>query len=91
MTEMDQTNNMSGAGETAGLPSELEKTQIICVIGKASSNLPICLPYPANRRPSGGPGVGKGTQCMRLATDLCVSHLSVGDVLRQGGSKILEK
>ncbi|KAE8136569.1 dCMP kinase [Aspergillus pseudotamarii] len=30
----------------------------------------------------GGPGVGKGTQCTRLATDFDVVHLSVGDLLR---------
>ncbi|KAL9129489.1 MAG: hypothetical protein Q9175_007284 [Cornicularia normoerica] len=39
----------------------------------------------------GGPGVGKGTQCARLVTDLGVSHLSVGDLLRNGASKVLEK
>ncbi|KAA6408644.1 MAG: Uridylate kinase [Lasallia pustulata] len=31
----------------------------------------------------GGPGVGKGTQCSRLAQDLDVVHISVGDVLRR--------
>ena len=38
---------------------------------------------------SGGPGVGKGTQCKRLVADLGVSHLSVGDLLRDGASKVL--
>lgn len=31
----------------------------------------------------GGPGAGKGTQCAKLARDLNVQHLSVGDVLRE--------
>lgn len=31
----------------------------------------------------GGPGVGKGTQCSRLAADLALEHISVGDVLRE--------
>ncbi|KAF6232774.1 hypothetical protein HO173_008988 [Letharia columbiana] len=39
----------------------------------------------------GGPGVGKGTQCARLVTDLGVLHLSVGDLLRAGADKILTK
>jgi hypothetical protein len=30
----------------------------------------------------GGPGAGKGTQCTRLARDLDVVHVSVGDLLR---------
>ena len=38
---------------------------------------------------SGGPGVGKGTQCKRLVADLGLSHLSVGDLLRDGASKVL--
>ena len=39
----------------------------------------------------GGPGVGKGTQCARLVADLGVSHLSVGDLLRDRASNILAK
>lgn len=31
---------------------------------------------------SGGPGVGKGTQCKRLAADFDFAHFSVGDLLR---------
>ncbi|KAI9778096.1 MAG: hypothetical protein M1839_008400 [Geoglossum umbratile] len=31
---------------------------------------------------TGGPGVGKGTQCTRLAQDLGLVHISVGDLLR---------
>ncbi|KAI9858943.1 MAG: hypothetical protein M1813_007245 [Trichoglossum hirsutum] len=30
----------------------------------------------------GGPGAGKGTQCTRLAQDLSLVHISVGDLLR---------
>ena len=30
----------------------------------------------------GGPGAGKGTQCTRLAKDLDLVHVSVGDLLR---------
>lgn len=30
----------------------------------------------------GGPGVGKATQCKRLAEDLDIVHVSVGDLLR---------
>ncbi|KAF4895138.1 Uridylate kinase [Colletotrichum fructicola] len=31
----------------------------------------------------GGPGVGKGTQCTRVAKDFDFQHVSVGDLLRQ--------
>ncbi|KAK2798413.1 hypothetical protein FQN50_008853 [Emmonsiellopsis sp. PD_5] len=31
----------------------------------------------------GGPGVGKGTQCSKLAQDLGFEHISVGDLLRE--------
>lgn len=37
----------------------------------------------------GGPGVGKGTQCSRLATDLDLVHVSVGDLLRVSASDSL--
>ncbi|OGM48800.1 hypothetical protein ABOM_002972 [Aspergillus bombycis] len=42
---------------------------------------------PSSKKPKiifilGGPGVGKGTQCTRLASDFDVVHLSVGDLLR---------
>jgi len=30
----------------------------------------------------GGPGVGKGTQCLRLARELNFAHISVGEILR---------
>ena len=32
---------------------------------------------------AGRPGSGKGTQCTRIATDLRVAHLSLGDALRE--------
>lgn len=38
----------------------------------------------------GGPCVGKGTQCKKLAQDLSLVHLSVGDLLRaEADNKIL--
>ena len=37
---------------------------------------------------TGGPGVGKGTQCARLAQDLDFQHLSVGDLLREEINKL---
>lgn len=37
----------------------------------------------------GGPGVGKGTQCTRLANDLGAAHLSVGDLLRAEAKTLL--
>ena len=30
----------------------------------------------------GGPGAGKGTQCLRMAADFGFVHLSAGDLLR---------
>jgi hypothetical protein len=33
--------------------------------------------------PTGGPGVGKGTQCARIARDFGAEHISVGDLLRE--------
>ena len=39
----------------------------------------------------GGPGVGKGTQCVRLAGDLGAAHLSVGDLLRTEAKKELSE
>lgn len=39
----------------------------------------------------GGPGVGKGTQCVRLAEDLGAAHLSVGDLLRTEAKKELSE
>lgn len=35
----------------------------------------------------GGPGVGKGTQCSRIAADLDFEHISVGDLLREEASR----
>ena len=37
---------------------------------------------PAHSDNIGGPGVGKGTQCTRLAKELDLVHVSVGDLLR---------
>lgn len=69
--------------------AEIEPLQpraiIICVIGR--------LPQSTNFWPSpidpvkGGPGAGKGTMCARLATDLNLVHLSVGDLLRAEAEK----
>ncbi|KAL2038186.1 hypothetical protein N7G274_009134 [Stereocaulon virgatum] len=39
----------------------------------------------------GGPGVGKGTQCKKLARDLNAVHMSVGDLLRAEAESILQK
>jgi 5'-deoxynucleotidase YfbR-like HD superfamily hydrolase len=36
---------------------------------------------------SGGPGVGKGTQCSRLAREFDFCHISVGDLLRNEGNR----
>jgi hypothetical protein len=36
----------------------------------------------ANPDDPGGPGAGKGTQCSRLARELDVAHVSIGDLLR---------
>ncbi|KAL7747625.1 hypothetical protein RI367_007066 [Sorochytrium milnesiophthora] len=35
----------------------------------------------------GGPGTGKGTQCMRLAKEFSLAHLSCGDLLRDEAAK----
>ena len=88
MKKTDQTNIMDVAGRAR---SELEQAQIICVIGKDSFNTAFCfllfflLPA-TDRRFSGGPGVGKGTQCAKMAKDLGVVHLSIGEVLRSTAS-----
>ena len=34
----------------------------------------------------GGPGAGKGTQCQRLVDEFGLTHLSVGELLRQARS-----
>ena len=44
---------------------------------------------PANRNDTGGPGVGKGTQCTWLAKDLELVHVSVGELLRAEAKKLL--
>ncbi|MCJ1456261.1 hypothetical protein MMC28_006621 [Mycoblastus sanguinarius] len=80
----------------AGSVSELEKAQIICVIGKRPNFQPS--PYDhgsthdisndkLTRQTPGGPGVGKGTQCVWLAKELGVVHVSVGELLRAEGEK----
>lgn len=48
------------------------------VFGKSSKHfpLPVILTIP------GGPGAGKGTICRKLARDLRLAHVCVGDLLR---------
>lgn len=36
---------------------------------------------------SGGPGVGKGTQCSLLAKEMGLHHISVGDLLRSEAAR----
>lgn len=91
MTEMDQTNTLDGDRGATSPPHDLEQAQIICVIGKASFTVVFLLCHAANRRLLGGPGVGKGTQCARLVTDLDVAHLSVGDLLRNEANQVFAK
>ena len=83
---------MEETGETGSPLSDLEQAQIICVIGKTPFQLRVlfllCTAYAGL---AGGPGVGKGTQCTKLASDLGAAHLSVGDLLRREASKVLEK
>lgn len=65
-------------------PTGLPGAQVIFVIGK--------FPLPPTRDAMqsdpmgssfvGGPGVGKSTQCSRLARDIDIVHFSVGDLLR---------
>ena len=43
----------------------------------------------AHRHDLGGPGVGKGTHCHRLAKDLDLVHVSVGELLRAKPKKAL--
>ena len=91
MANTDQTNAMDSAEEVANRPIELEQAQIICVIGKVSFTLLhfLIIDRLLMDDLAGGPGVGKGTQCKRLVADLGISHLSVGDLLRDGASKVL--
>lgn len=62
--------------------TEYSEAKIVCVIGK---NKGFCHTYYflTHSKKPGGPGVGKGTQCTRLATDLNLVHISVGDLLRK--------
>ena len=90
MKETDGPKAMDGSGETRSPLSDLEQGQIICVIGKSSFSTSRSLFYTAYAGLAGGPGVGKGTQCTKLANDLGAAHLSVGDLLRREASKVLE-
>ncbi len=65
------------ASETS---STLQTAQIIYIVGTCSG--PIADQNTANPDDPGGPGAGKGTQCSRLARDLDVAHVSIGDLLR---------
>ena len=90
MADTDQTNAMDGAKQVANHPIELEQAQIICVIGKVPfTPVHFLIDRLLMDDLSGGPGVGKGTQCKRLVADLGISHLSVGDLLRDRASKVL--
>lgn len=59
---------------------------VVCVLGELTADhleLPSkCVAQLLTKSP-GGPGVGKGTQCVRLAADLGLVHISVGDLLRE--------
>ena len=93
MAGTDQANAADGAREIAHSSSELDKAQVICVMGEVFPLLGAIFRNRVlmKRFFSGGPGVGKGTQCQRLVADLGVSHLSVGDLLREGAGKVLAK
>lgn len=46
--------------------------------------------YQSCNNSTGGPGVGKGTQCSRLAADLNLMHVSLGDLLRASADGSLD-
>ena len=62
---------------------DYEAATIICVIGEIFKALLFPFSEVLLTTHSGGPGVGKGTQCTRLAADLRLVHISVGDLLRE--------
>lgn len=69
--------------------NDLKRAQIICVIGEnALSSLRVfcacaqAVDWSPDSDSTGGPGVGKGTHCARLAQELGFNHVSVGDLLR---------
>ncbi|KAH0539083.1 hypothetical protein FGG08_004381 [Glutinoglossum americanum] len=52
---------------------------IVLVLGIASQKVQNI----SVNRTAGGPGVGKGTQCTRLAHEFAFEHISVGNILRE--------
>ena len=73
-------------------PINRQDANIVCVIGKSHTHSPrafIRLTQITFQPPqsAGGPGVGKGTQCTRLAEDLGLAHISVGDLLREEAAR----
>ena len=65
------------------LPNDDTSVKIIFVIGELSTKFLGSTGSSADGECTpGGPGVGKGTQCCRLARELDVIHVSVGDLLR---------
>lgn len=56
---------------------------IVCVVGEIYRALLRFSSHALLTDSSGGPGVGKGTQCTRLAADLRLVHISVGELLRE--------
>ena len=56
-----------------------EDANVVCVIGKTQKHV---FTVTLTQISTGAPGVGKGTQCTKLAKDLGVVHMCVGDLLR---------
>ena len=80
------------------MSEKLEDIEIICVIGEITSRLLTLLDQPRDHDRLtamlikaiiiGGPGVGKGTQCKKLAKDFNAVHVSIGDLLRAQKDKL---
>lgn len=62
---------------------DYDTAKIVCVVGKIYRELLRFSSQPLLIESPGGPGVGKGTQCTRLAADLGLVHISVGELLRE--------